>query len=66
MDNSVEVYYKHIPFGCKFEFEGQEYEKSNHDRGFYHLNGRMIFKNFKKVHIVKTSREYFDFMPLTK
>lgn len=64
--NSVEVYYKHVPFNCKFVFEGQEYEKTNYHRGFYHKDGRMVFKNFRKTHIIKTSREYFDFIPLTK
>ena len=66
MDNLVEVYYKHVPFNCMFEFDGQEYRKTNHGRGFYHKDGRIILKNFKKTHIVKTSREYFDFIPLTK
>ncbi len=66
MDNLVEVYYKLVPFNCKFIFEGQEYKKTNHKRGFYHNDSRIIFKNFKKTHIVKTSREYFDFIPLTK
>ena len=66
MDNLVEVKYKYVPFNCKFEFEGQEYQKTNHHRGFYYLDGRIVLKNFKKVHIVKISKEYFDFVPLTK
>ena len=66
MDNLIEVKYKHVPFNCKFEFEGIEYEKTNHNRGFYHKDGRMIFRDFKKSKIVKTSRELFDFIPLTK
>ena len=66
MNNLVEVYYKHVPFNCKFEFRGQEYEKTNHGRGFYNKDGRIVLKNFKKTHIVKTDREYFDFAPLTK
>ena len=66
LNEIVEVYYKHIPFGCKFEYEGQEYKKTNHARGFYHLDGRMIFKNFPKTKIVKTSREFFLVVPLTK
>lgn len=66
MDNLVEVKYKHVPFGCKFEFEGQEYKKTNHGRGFYHKDSKMIFKNFPKTKIVRTSKEYFDYLPLTK
>ena len=66
MDNLVEVYYKHVPFNCKFEFDGQEYRKTNHGRGFYHKDGRVVFKNFPKTKIVKTNREHYDFVPLTK
>lgn len=66
MDNLVEVYYKHVPLGYKFEFKGQEYQKGNHGRGFYHVDGRIVFKNFKKTHIVSTDREHYDFVPLTK
>ncbi len=64
MDNFVE--YKHVPFNCIFEFKGQEYEKTNHNRGFYHKEGRVIFKTFNKSKIVKTNSEYFDQLPLTK
>ena len=66
MDNLVEVKYKYVPFNCKFEFEGQEYEKTNHHRGFYYKNGEIVFRVFKKSKIVKTSAEYFDHLPLTK
>ena len=66
MNNLVEVYYKYVPFNCKFIFEEQEYKKTNHGRGFYYKEGRIVFKNFKKTHIVKTSGEFFEFIPLTK
>ena len=66
MNNLVEIKYKHVPFNCKFVFEGQEYEKTNFNRGFYYKEGRIIFRTFKKSKIVKTSAEYFDQMPLTK
>ena len=66
LHNLVEVKYKDVLFNCKFEFEGIEYKKTNFNRGFYHKKGSKIFKTFKKSKIVKTSREFFDVLPLTK
>ena len=66
MDNLVEIKYKHVLFNCKFEFEGIEYEKTNFNRGFYYKEGKKVFRQFKKSKTVKTSREFFDVLPLTK
>ena len=66
MNNLIEVKFKHVTFNVKFEFKGIEYEKTNHNRGFYYKNDKTIHKNFKKSQIVKTSSEYFDDIPLTK
>ncbi len=48
MNNLIEVYFKHVPFNVKFEFEEIEYEKTNFRRGFYYKDGKKVFKNFNK------------------
>lgn len=65
MNDLIKIKFKHVPFNCKFEFEGQEYEKTNFDRGVYHKDSKMIFRTFKKSKIVKTSNKYFEDLPLT-
>lgn len=52
--------YKYLRIGDKFFFQGQEYIKTNHQRGCYIEEGRKVFKQFKKSHIVKTTNSKFD------
>lgn len=63
VNNMIEVNFKYVPFNCKFIHNDIEYEKTNHNRGFYDQDGRRIFKNFKKSTKVFTNNEYFDIIP---
>ena len=59
--NTIEIKYKHIPFGVKFTHGGQEYTKTNFSRGFYIKEGKKVFRGFKKQTTVQTNNEIFDF-----
>lgn len=37
-----------IPMGFRFKCDGVEYNKTNHNRGVYVINGQQIFKSFNK------------------
>ena len=59
--NTFTIAFKHIPFGCEFEHNGQKYTKTNFNRGyFYNEINRKVFKIFKKRTIVETTNEIFD------
>ena len=61
--NIVEIAFKHVPFAVEFEHNGQKYVKTNFHRGFYMKDDRKVFRVFKKSTKVKTSNEYFDWIP---
>lgn len=59
----VKVNYKYVPHGEKLTFQGQEYTKTNHKRGFYHKGGKTIHRYFKPLIVVDTKEELWDFVP---
>lgn len=58
--NTFKIAYKHIPFGCEFEHNGQKYIKTNFMRGYYWENGRKKFRYFKKKTLVTADNEKFN------
>jgi len=56
----LDLEFKYIHFGNKFEYEGIEYTKTNFMRGYYYKESRKVFKRFKKTHIVKSEIDFWD------
>ena len=57
---TIQIAYKHIPFGCQFTHKGIEYTKANFNRGYYYDEiGRKVFRYFKKKTIVESKDEIF-------
>lgn len=47
------VEFKNILFGFPFTFQGQEYIKTNFNRGYFFQDGRKVFRPFKKSVMVE-------------
>ena len=62
MPNTIEIAFKHIPYGVDFEHKGQSYTKTSFNRGYYFKDGRKVFRTFKKKILVNTSSEHFDWI----
>lgn len=62
----VKVNYKNIPHGKRFIFEGKEYTKTNHKRGYYFESGRKVFRRFKNLKVVESESSLWDFVPPLK
>lgn len=62
----VKVNYKYVGFGEKFTFEGQEYTKTSHGRGYYYKEGKVIHRNFKKKTVVDAKLNLWDVVPKVK
>lgn len=58
--NTIDIAFKHIPIGVEFDYKGQMYMKTNHNRGRYIKGSKTIHKSFKKKTVVNTTSEYFD------
>lgn len=52
--------FKYIHMGNTFCFEGQEYIKTNFNRGYYFENGRKVFKSVRKSRLVETTQTQWD------
>lgn len=57
---TIEIAFKYIPIGVEFEHKGQEYTKTNHNRGYYDRESKRICRVFKKKIVVNTTSEYFN------
>ena len=52
--------FRYLLQGNKFFYEGQEYTKTGHQRGYYYENGQIVHKRFKKKTIVESEHRRFD------
>ena len=52
--------FRYLQLNDKFFYEGQEYKKTSHQRGFYNAGGLTITKRFKKNKIVESEQKRFD------
>lgn len=59
----IKVNYRQLSCGEKFTYEGKGFTKSNHGRSFYHENGKLVFKKFKKRAVVDIGENNFEFIP---
>ena len=58
--NNIDIAFKYISIGVEFKHKGQEYTKTNFQRGYYHKGSKVIHRFFKKKTVVNTTSEYFN------
>lgn len=58
--NTINIAFRFIPIGVEFTHMGQEYTKTNFNRGYYIKGGKTIHRVFRKKTSVNTTSEYFN------
>lgn len=44
----MKIEFRHLFLNDKFKFDGKEYQKTNHQRGFYYEKDKKVIRYFKK------------------